>query len=102
MLTHLCIAVVNHLGNSSSRQLENIIITRNYRHIWFPNYQMRWLVLYIVGGVNGQIALSEHVHVDYLTTKRAIIASNAEKSLTCMISNEVRFIVSARWIYTKR
>ena len=37
---------------------------------------MRWLVLYIVGGVNGQNSIVEDVRVDDWTAEGAIIASN--------------------------
>ena len=38
---------------------------------------MRWLVLCIVGGVNGQNSIVKNVHVDDQTDERAVIASNA-------------------------
>ena len=51
-------------------------VISNYRQTWRPNQWMRWLVLYIAGGVYEQITLWNNVRVDDWTAELAIVASN--------------------------
>ena len=56
-------------------ETNNTNITSNYREIWLPNYRIRWLIFFIVGG-GGVKYHYEKLSVDDWTAELAIIASN--------------------------